>query len=184
MVGISSRSLKSSNRLKYGGKEEQREKFSDESGLDFVDFGARMLNTQIGRWYQVDPLSELLPAHSAYTYVSNNPVALADPDGRIFSGSTDLVDDYLRQAGKLSKKLENSISNLKEQMNRMKNNGKDTKDVEKLLSNLIGRLDNINTGVKEVNEMQASSTEFYISDEFEKIQLQKVKHALTCKTCE
>lgn len=83
MQGISSRAAGGiQNRLKYNGKEEQRQEFSDGSGLELLDYGARMYDPQLGRWHTVDPMSEKFYPSSPYAYTVNNPVLLIDPDGK------------------------------------------------------------------------------------------------------
>jgi RHS repeat-associated protein len=44
------------------------------------DFGARMLDTRVGRWFAVDPIHH--PNSSPYAYVNNNPIIYVDPDGK------------------------------------------------------------------------------------------------------
>jgi RHS repeat-associated protein len=54
-----------------------------ESGLDY--FGARYYTPALGRWTSGDPLADLYPAWSPYTFVLNRPNDTIDPDGRFVS---------------------------------------------------------------------------------------------------
>ena len=62
----------------YGfiGKEEQ-----NELDLDWHDFGARNYDAAIGRWMNLDPMSEMFYAWTPYKYSMNNPILLSDHDG-------------------------------------------------------------------------------------------------------
>lgn len=84
MQGISSKALSfgnPSNKLKYNGKEEQRQEFSDGSGLEWLDFGARIYDNQIGRWMVIDPLASEFPWQSPYCAMDNDPINKIDPRG-------------------------------------------------------------------------------------------------------
>ncbi len=83
MNGISSKANSTlHNKLGITSKEKQSEEFSDGSGLEQYDFGARFYDQQIGRWQIVDPLAEKYFSFSPYVFCANNPNKYIDPNGK------------------------------------------------------------------------------------------------------
>ena len=72
------------NRFKYNGKEEQVT-----GNLKYLDYGARMYDSGLGRWFCVDPLSENYMSYSHFGYCINNPLVLVDPNGEYITNDVD-----------------------------------------------------------------------------------------------
>ena len=84
MQGISSKAASfggAENKLKYNGKELQSKEFSDGSGLEEYDYGARHYNAQIGRFMVQDRFSENYYTLTPYQYGANNPILFVDVNG-------------------------------------------------------------------------------------------------------
>jgi RHS repeat-associated protein len=64
------------NRWGYNGKEKQTV-----YGLNYLDYGNRMYDDFLGRWFVIDPLAEKYYSISPYAYCANNPLRFIDPNG-------------------------------------------------------------------------------------------------------
>jgi len=85
MQGISDKALKSQyaqNRYRYNGKALQNQEFSDGSGVNEYDYGARFYDQQLGRWQAIDPELERARGFSPYQYGNGNPVLNIDVEGK------------------------------------------------------------------------------------------------------
>ncbi|MEN7549518.1 DUF6443 domain-containing protein [Rapidithrix thailandica] len=65
------------HKFQYNGKEKQ-----EEFGLNWMDYEARTMDAQLGRFHQIDPHAENYHSWTPYNYVANNPILMIDPDGK------------------------------------------------------------------------------------------------------
>jgi RHS repeat-associated protein len=84
-----------SNQYQFNGKEKQ-----DELDLGWLDYGARMYMSDIGRWSVSDPMADARSSLSPYNYVQNNPMLRIDPTGMLDvygldkeTGNIQMIDD-------------------------------------------------------------------------------------------
>ena len=68
---------KPDDKFQYNGKEKQTD-----FDLNWMDYEARQMDAQVGRFWQVDPHAHNYSSQTPYNYAFNNPILFIDPDGR------------------------------------------------------------------------------------------------------
>lgn len=82
IAGISSIKLPDPNEGHIGNKNLYNDKeLIDDADLNWYDYGFRFYDPQIGRFPQLDPLTNDYPHYTPYQYAGNEPIANIDLDG-------------------------------------------------------------------------------------------------------
>ena len=89
------------NLYKYNGKELQTDAIGT-GYLDWHDYGFRMYDASLGRWFCKDPLAELMAGVSSYSYAYNSPANFVDMFG--------LYPRYVGNGGYYDDELDKSIT--------------------------------------------------------------------------
>ncbi|WP_047415863.1 DUF6443 domain-containing protein [Cellulophaga sp. Hel_I_12] len=81
------------NYYNYNGKELEKD-----LGINWIDYGWRNYDASLGRWFNIDNLSESMRISSPYNYALNNPVYYVDING-LFADPNDSQNftDYYRR---------------------------------------------------------------------------------------
>ncbi len=90
-VNVSSLGNSTAQKIGYNGKE-----LNEELGLNWIDYGARNYQPDLGRWFGIDDLAEGYYDYSPYNYAINNPTFFIDPDGNMlqFFGSKEALEEF------------------------------------------------------------------------------------------
>ena len=99
MAGISSKAIgKLENKNKFNGIEHTLD-------LDLNQYDAfyRTMDPQLGRWWQIDPMTDVLESYSPYEGMGNNPINNEDPLGDFRTKFGAWLHKTFRGGGEISK---------------------------------------------------------------------------------
>ena len=102
--------------FQYNNKEKQ-----EEFGLNWLDYGARGYDSQLGRFHSIDAYAEKYINTTPYSYASNNPIKNVDINGDStyliiygagylnsdMEGYHDVRDGFMKSAGALAESIRN-----------------------------------------------------------------------------
>jgi RHS repeat-associated protein len=108
------------------------------------DFGARMYDSRVGRWFAIDPLTANFPSHTPYNFGANNPIYYIDSDGNEYTHPyTGLIDEQQKvvdekqiKYDKLIKSYTNAKGKISKRNEKKANNDSGLKNAESKLASL------------------------------------------------
>ncbi len=77
------------------------------------DFGARIYDSRVGRWYKLDNYRRMYPDVSGYSFALNNPILFIDPDGNVVEISDAVLESTAFLAFSSTVQGEKFISNFR-----------------------------------------------------------------------
>jgi len=89
----------SSDSYRYGFQGQEKDDELRGIGNSY-DFGSRMLDPRVGRWFKTDMVFERYPYDSPYMFAGNSPISVIDPDGARKKKVTNIYNEngeFIRQ---------------------------------------------------------------------------------------
>jgi RHS repeat-associated protein len=78
---------------------------------DWIDYGARMYDTSLGRWMCSDPLAEKAANWTPYRYCFNNPIRMIDLDG-LYEWDFDMSSNNISYVGGMGGRFWQYVNNI------------------------------------------------------------------------
>jgi RHS repeat-associated protein len=141
------------HKFTYNGKEKQ-----SELGLNWIDYGWRNYDAQLGRWHAVDGMSEKYLSYSPYHYAANNPIKNYDIDGNQFTPAAQAWVDRLTD--EIDRKERNNNDRIANKQAKLNQDGISQKKADRLnrqINRLQANNQELNTVRQEVNVMAQSA---------------------------
>jgi RHS repeat-associated protein len=114
-VSLAGRTFSSEGyRYGFNGKEKDAENFEGA-----YDFGARIMDTRLGRWLSVDMMYQKQPQWSVYKAFKDSPIIFADPDGNSEFLTIIIKDQHGHSIKKTVLKSEDVMTDFKVQVDKI-----------------------------------------------------------------